>query len=152
MGVKRSLAFSSPAPTIFLTMWPWDDNQHPVWHWQSFGLFNFRFLIGQISGLVYYRPHADGPSTNSTWKMWVFYIYLFTLRHGERAHGWGRSWQRRRKRESQAGSASSVRSPNTRLDLTNHEIMSKPKSRVRCLTDWASQAPQKMRFAYPQFL
>ena len=58
----------------------------------------------------------------------------------------GEGW---RERESQAGSALSVQSTTWGLNSRTLRSWPEPKSRVKCLIDWATQVPQNVLF-YPQ--
>ena len=60
-----------------------------------------------------------------------FKVYLFILRERKRENKWGRGRERRKERESQAGSILSVQSLG--LDLTNREIMTWAEIKSRSL-------------------
>ena len=68
--------------------------------------------------------------------MAVLFVYFG---REERSHKQGRGRERRRERGSQAGPAVSTE-PDAGLELTNCEILPEWKSRVRHLTDRATQA------------
>ena len=57
-----------------------------------------------------------------------------------------RGVEREGERESQAGSEFPTQSPTGRSNLWTVRLWLEQKSRVRCLTDEASQAPQKINF------
>ena len=59
----------------------------------------------------------------------------------EREHEQGRGREKRRERKSQAGSALSAQSPTRGSNSWTMRLGPETKSRVRRLTDWATQAP-----------
>ena len=73
--------------------------------------------------------------------LFFFKVHLFTLREQERA-SWGGA-ERGIERESQAGSTLPVQSPMWVLKSQIVRSWPEPKSRVRCLIDWATQARMK---------
>ena len=66
-------------------------------------------------------------------------VYLFILR--VRLRVWEGEGQREREKESQAGSAVSLQSPTWGSNPQTMRAWPQLKSRVRCLPDWATQAP-----------
>ena len=73
--------------------------------------------------------------SGSPWS--YLFIYLFIWR----ASGLGRGRERGRQRESQASSSLSVQSPTRGPNSWTARSWSEPKSRVGCLTDWATRHP-----------
>ena len=71
----------------------------------------------------------------------LFYFERETDRQTDRQQGRGR--ERRKERESQAGSTLSAQSPMQGSNSWTMKSWPKPKSRVGCLTNWATQAPHE---------
>ena len=71
------------------------------------------------------------------------FLSLFIYFERERASTWAGEGQRERERESQAGSLLSAQSLMPGLNSRTARSWAEPKSRVGCLTNWATQAPHK---------
>ena len=70
------------------------------------------------------------------------------FRESEWACGQGKGRERGRQKESQAGSALSVETPTWGLNPRSVRSWPELKPRVRCLTNWATQAPQELLFLF----
>ena len=83
------------------------------------------------------------------------FIYLFILRERERARArehalaWAGEGQREGERESQAGSLQSAWSPTPGLNPRTMRSWPELKSRVRCLSDWATQVSLNLIWTAP---
>ena len=96
--------------------------------------------------LLHYQQHC----LKNGWRLVVnqyflkhFFVFMIYF-EGERDRAWAREGQREGDTESEAGSRLRAVStePDAGLELMDREIV--PWAEVRCLTDWATQAPQSI--------
>ena len=113
-------------------------------------------LIGAASSFKVVVPVY----TPTLWKFWLFYILTITFVFDvclfwERAcvHAWAGEGQRERERESHTGSTLSVQSLTLGSIPGTTRSWPELKSRVRRLTNWATQVPphQNMMFIFCNF-
>ena len=122
--MKRARALVYDFFFLFKTRPQWLDNAGIWWALNKY----FQVLV---------RDAYEAIKIQGLFKM-AFFFFNFTLRERGEACGGGAE------RESQAGSTLSAHRTQCRAQ-THKPVTSwhEPKSRVRCLTNWASQAPPK---------
>ena len=91
-------------------------------------------------------PHPHHPVSNSDFTkiyqdIFLFFLSLFIYFEREGGSTWGKGRKRGREREFQEGPTLSVQNPVWGSNSWTARSWPEPKSRVGCLTDWATQGP-----------